>query len=256
MDLKDYAASIGYYDERSTSSRTALLVGYSGSGKTTLAGTFPSPFVLDADKGGASLSLLHIPYLELHRGDKTHEICMKVLDDIGKKRGPFEKLEVKTLVLDSLTALGDFLLVEAMMYPWRNTKLIPTSPEKLRPDQNHYGMVLIRYKNIIKMAQDLGLNIVATSGVRTETDSNGNITRMIPSLTGSYREIVAHDFDELYYLRVQVLGKIRKFYVHTQPFGSFDLARSKSKKPIIEAVIEDPTYEKIFKIDSEGVKGK
>jgi hypothetical protein len=154
---------------------------------------------------------------------------------------------VKTLVLDSLTALGDFLLVEAMMYPWSNTKLAPSSPEKLRPDQNHYGMVLIRYKNIIKMAQDLGLHIVATCGIRSETDSNGNITRMIPSLTGSYREIVAHDFDELYYLRVKKVGKERIFYAHTQPYGVFDLARSKSKKPIVEAVIENPTFEKIFK---------
>lgn len=245
--ITDWIKEIGFYDKMEMDRRTVLLCGKGGSGKTTLAATFPNPFFLDADKGGASLANLHVPYVELHRGDKTHEVCYNILDRLAAKKDPFDKLEVKTLVFDSLTALGDFLLYESMKYPWSNTKLAPTAPEKLRPDQTHYGMVLVRFKNLIKYAQDLGLHIVATAGVRTNTDNRGNILDREPNLIGSYREIVDHDFDEVYYMKPKK-GKDGKrvYMVYTTNKDLFNCAKTRSKKPPVPETIENPTFQKLF----------
>jgi len=242
MNIQDWASEIGYYNEAAKDHVRLLVYGESGAGKTTFAGTFPSPFVLDSDKGGRTLKDKTIPFLPLHRGDRVFEICSNVLLKLEKKESPFDELKVETLVFDSLTSLADMLMVEAMRYPAPGHS--PKDPNRVKPEWDHYSMIQNRMKHLMKYAQDLGLNVVGTAGIKLERDEVLGSFVGKPNIIGGYRDLIAHDFDEVYYLDCEEQSgeKPPKYVAHTTKYRYFE---AKSRDGIKDRV-EDPTYLKLY----------
>ena len=242
MDLTNWASSIGYYNTQAKDHIRLLVYGESGSGKTTLASTFPKPFILDTDKGGRTLKDKEIPFLPLHRGDRVFDICVNVLTKLEKKESPFDSLQVETLVLDSLTALADDFIVEAMKYP--SPGMAAKDPARFKPEWDHYALVQNRMKHIIKYAQDLCLNVVGTAGVKLEKDEILGTFIGRPNIVGGYRDMVAHDFDEVYYLACeeQGQGKPPSYLAYTSRYRYYE---AKSRDGLRDKV-ESPTYLKLY----------
>lgn len=242
MTLQDWAQSIAYYNEKAGGKIRLLVYGESGAGKTTLAGTFPLPFFIDTDKGGRTLKEKHIPFLELSRGDQTFAILWDLLQKLEKKAAPFDLLTIETLVFDSLTSLADFLLVEAMKHPPAGVS--PKDPNKSKPEWDHYSLVQARMKALMKYSQDLGLNVVATAGVKLERDEILGTFVGKPNIVGGYRDVVAHDFDECYYLDCEEKGsgKPPEYVAHTHRYRYFE---AKSRDGIQDRVV-NPRYETLW----------
>ena len=95
----------------------------------------------------------------------------------------------------------------------------------------------------MKGAQDIGLNVVATCGVKLERDEIRGTFVGKPNIVGGYRDVVAHDFDEVYYMTVVNAGKKWKYLTYTRKYSYFE-AKSRTKLP---SELEDITYEKLAK---------
>ena len=117
MTTKDWMDSLGFYDETTTDRVSIAAYGETKSGKTTFAGTFPKPFFIDTDRGGRTLKKLHIPHISIPPYDRTFDLINDILIKLRQKEPPFDKLEVETLVFDSVTALADFLIYDLLLHP-------------------------------------------------------------------------------------------------------------------------------------------
>jgi len=242
MDLKTWATQIGYYNEQANETVRLLVYGEAGSGKTTFASTFPKPFFLDSDRGGRALKGEKIPFLALRRGDRIFDICYNVLTKLEKKEPPFDALEVETVVFDSLTSLADMLMVESMVYPSPGNP--PQNPDAVKASWDNYSQVQNRLKHLLKYSQDLGLNVVATAGVKLERDEILGSFIGKPNIVGGYRDLVGHDFDELYYLACeeQGQGKPPAYVAYASKFRYFE-AKSRDG---FKGRILDPSYIKLY----------
>jgi hypothetical protein len=242
LNVQDWANQIAFYNQAAKGKVRLLVYGESGSGKTTLAGTFPNAFFIDTDKGGRTLKDKHIPFLEMHRGEQTFFIIWDLLQRLEKKAAPFDKIPVETLVFDSLTSLADFLLVEAMKFP--PAGMTARDPNKSKPEWDHYALVQSRMKSLMKYAQDLGLNVVATAGVKLERDEILGSFVGKPNIVGSYRDLVAHDFDECYFLDCEEkgLGKPPEYVAHTHKFRYFE---AKSRDGVADRIV-NPSYDTLW----------
>jgi len=252
MDIKSWIDEVNFYDQVAKEHIRLLLYGEAGSGKTTFAGTFPRPFFLDSDKGGRTLKDKKIPFLALRRGDRVFDICYNVLTRIEKKEPPFDKLEIDTIVFDSLTSLADMLIVESMVYPSPGSP--PQNPDIVKASWDNYSQLQNRLKHLLKYSQDLGLNVVATAGVKLERDEILGSFIGKPNIVGGYRDLVSHDFDSVFYLECVDVGRGKppKYVAHTSKYRYFE---AKSRDGMM-GVIESPAYERLWGLDIEEQKNK
>ena len=144
-NLENWMERIGYYDQPGASSSKvrALFYGPTGCGKTTLAATFPNPFFIDTDKGGKVLNDQHIPFISLERGEKIYKPIIGILNKIKNNEKPFDEIKVETLVIDSLTALADLILVESMKYPQTSNMRVKDHLTE-KPEYDHWNLLLQR----------------------------------------------------------------------------------------------------------------
>lgn len=236
--IRDWIADLGFYDLPAVAGRRKVLVyGESGAGKTHLLGTFPDPFVIDSDGGGLTLAALHIPFVPIKRGEKCFERVMDILRCLQRREPPFDNpnLPVQTIGFDSLTAMADCFLVEAMLYP--GPEKAPRDPTKQKPEWDDYSAVQARMKTAIKFAEDLGLHVVATAGVKLERDEVLGTFIGKPNIVGSYRDVVAHDFDEEYYLEAVTAQGKTTYKLYTSKVKYYE-AKSRAKVKSCD----DPTY--------------
>ena len=220
-----------------------LVYGEAGSGKTMLASTFPDPFFIDTDHGLASIER-KVPFISLKRGDKVFDTCRSILRKAENKEPPFDKVPIKTIVFDSVTSLADALLYECLWYPGPGKSR--RDPTLTKPDWDDYNSIQNKLKTLMKGAQDIGLNVVATCGVKLERDEIRGTFVGKPNIVGGYRDVVAHDFDEVYFLNVSNSGKKWRYVAYTRKYSYFE-AKSRTKLP---AEIDDLTYETLKELSS------
>ena len=235
-----WAEKIGFYDDEKTQQIRVLLYGEMGSGKTTLAGSFPNPFFIDTDKGGLTLKEKRIPNVKLERGNKTFDEIMDILHKIKAKEKPFD-MKIDTLVIDGITALADFLLVDILKYP----KIVgKTSRDitKVKPEWDDYSVLGNELRAIMKYLQDINLNIVATCGVKLEKDEIRGTFIGQPNIVGGFRNVVGHEFNEVYYMETKNRAGGIDYVIHFQKSGYFAAKSQLHKK----GIIKNASYEELF----------
>lgn len=239
MSLESWIKDIGYYNESISCGRTrALLFGDTGVGKTRLAGTFPHPFFLDSDKGGKTLEGMRIPYLPLERTGRVFDTVMEVLRNYQAGKPPFDTLKVETFVFDSLTSLADMLMVEAM----RTVGKVAVDANREKPSWDHYAVIQARLKTIIKFAQDLVANVVATCGTKLEKDDVRGTFVGKPNIIGGYRDLVSYDFDDVVYMTCEGTQTQRKYLAYTGKISYYE-AKTRSG---LDFKYENPSYQSMY----------
>jgi hypothetical protein len=153
----------------------------------------------------------------------------------------FKKHKIKTIVFDSLTAIAEMILIEAMMYPVGGGT--PKNPNTEKPDWDDYNSVLNRTKYIMKYCQDLGYNIIVICGEKLEKDEITGTFVGEPNIVGSYRRSAAHDFDEMYYMETKEAREGTEYYLYTVKHKYYN---AKSRLGV-EAVIKDPSFNTVYK---------
>ena len=88
-----------------------------------------------------------------------------------------------------ITALADFLLVDILKYPKVNGK---TSRDitKVKPEWDDYSVLGNELRAIMKYLQDMGINIVATCGVKLEKDEIRGTFIGQPNIVGGFRNVI------------------------------------------------------------------
>ena len=260
MTTKDWFEEIGFYDETSTDRVRIAIYGDTKVGKTTLGGSFPKPFFIDTDRGGRTLKKLHIPHISIPPYDRTFDLINDILIKLGQKEAPFDKLEIDTVVFDSVTALADFLIYDLLLHPLgvqvggRSQRDMKRSPSKFKPERDDYGVLRIRLNQIFTMAKDLPVNVVAICGEKMEQGKPDDAFLGKPAIVGSYRDMIGYAFDEYYHMATEGAGEKTKYVIHLRPHilkGIHYMAGSRDGMP---AKIENPSYQKLFEALKESEK--
>lgn len=238
--ITDWVSRIGFYNKVTGAKVRALLYGDTGVGKTRLAGTFPFPFFIDSDKGGRTLQQSDIPVLLLERGERVFQLIFDIMRKLKAHEAPFDKLKVETLVFDSLTSLADMLMIEAMKYPAPGKN--PMDANLQKPEWDHYSLIQNRLKSLIKFAQDLDVNVVATCGTKLEKDDVRGTFVGKPNIVGGFRDLVGYEFDDVVYMAIEGGLKDRKYVAYTTRISYYE-AKSRSG---LDPRYEDPTYPKMY----------
>jgi hypothetical protein len=238
LSIASWIERIGYYDKGQSSKARVLLFGDTGVGKTRLAGSFPSPFFLDSDRGGKTLVGQTIPFLSISRDGKVFDEVMEILRALQQSSAPFNTLKVETLVFDSVTSLADMLMTEAM----KTTGKIAIDPNKEKPEWSHYSIVQARLKTIIKFAQDLDINVVATCGTKLEKDDIRGTFIGKPNILGGYRDVISYDFDDVVFMTCEGTQDSRKYMAYTGKISYFE-AKTRSG---LNFKYQNPSYSSMW----------
>lgn len=241
-----YDFSPTYTDGTKNKFIRCLLIGPSGAGKTRLAGAFPNPFVINCDKGLATLRQKHIPYYTIEPYTKAHTIVLEIMKACKLGTAPFDSLKVETLVIDSLTSLSDLMELELVKFPREASGEANKEVMSLPDFRVHRRRVL----NLVRYAQDLPVNVVFTANLKTDKDEITGSLIQVPSVAGAQlpTEMPAL-FDEVYYMERD--SKEQEYCLYTKSFRWFKEGKTRYELP---EKIKDPSWEILSKAYSAGMK--
>lgn len=229
--------------------RRVMLYGKAGVGKTRLSLQFPHPFIIDTDKGLKTAVKMKVdaPYVAVSRShDPVWKLLTTILKDFREKKVPFK---VETIVIDSMSALSEALMYDAMKRPPRvmtkkGEMLQSMNRDDVKPQWDHYDLIKSRLLTLCDEIADLNLNLVATAGIKLEKDDVSGAYIGEPNILGGFRHIALHAFDEVYYMDVEGLGKNKIYALYTTKYRYFD---AKTKEENLPDQVKDPSYEKLYK---------
>ena len=230
-----------------------LSCGRAKTGKTFFACSYPKPFVINCDKGLATIRDKDIPYIDIERmtddnkNDRDvlnrYKDVLQVIKDIKYQEGTYWDMLKKikympeTIVLDSLSALSDLMEAEIMISP----------PDKR--DRNEqlqiqdYGLIGRRIFGLVDILREAPYHIVCTIGLDLKQSDTGSFLDQ-PMATGSkLGPQLPHFFDEVY---LHEYDKDKEQWTLTpQQSKRFPFAGSRNgleMKPFY-----NPTYDKLRK---------
>ena len=196
-----------------------MVVGDYGTGKSVFGSSFPTPgHVFDIDKHiliyrGLDFSYSQYPLTSLGWVDFEKDVL-----EVAKK---VEDGEIKTVIMDSTTALTDLAMERALQLdPKRN-------PETRGPLWNvHYQIVKNLVEGKLRKLISLKCNLLINSHWKITLDAKtGAVLAVNPMLTGMLSSIIPGYFDEVYYAFTKMDAGKPVYYLRTLPRG-FYKARS------------------------------
>jgi hypothetical protein len=216
------AYSVETYTPNRKGPVSALMYGPAGSGKTTLAASFPEPLIIDMDRGLKSLEK-PVKRIKLAGVAGAYDIVIEILRDALLGTGEFAAgkslVGVKTIIIDSITALAnEYLMPELML-------TVPDTRKTEGPKFEEYGKLKYRMNQLSSIIKDLSakMNVILTATPIAEKDDRTGITMGRPDIIGSYRETIGAVVDEEYYLEAQVInGAAPKFKLYAAPRGVYE----------------------------------
>jgi hypothetical protein len=226
--------------------KKVLAYGETKAGKTYLGGTFPSPFVIDADHSLVGLPNHDIPVLTLSRADvaskkeSPYELVYETIRALRDNVEPFKTSHtgLQTLMIDGVTSLADLFLVEVML-DGRIGKQI-RDPIYTKATFDEYGTLVARLETVFTVVDDLDLNIYVTAGLKMDKDEASGMILAMPDVVGSFRQSIGHRFDAVLYLANE---KGKHIAYCTPPYPKYPCG---IRNWIGPDKIENPTFEKIF----------
>ena len=203
----------------------ALFYGKAGVGKTTCAMQFPSPYLIDTERGAENTQYAEI--LEKQNGAifQTTDFDELVTE---VKALLTEKHEFKTLVIDPLTTIYDSLLDK--------------SANKVGTEfGRHYGEANKQMKRLLNLLLRLDMNVIITSHAKNEYGTNLSV---LGQTFDCYKKLdylfdLVIEIDKRGLDRVGVVKKSRiKTFAELEEFPfSFDVMASKYGKDIINKAV-------------------
>jgi hypothetical protein len=236
-----------------------LLAGRPKVGKTLLAATWPSPLIINADRGLAVLAHrgIKVPSITLSRMTveskdaglnswlDVHEIIQSLISRKGRWWDEIKGLkpQPQTLVIDSLSSWFELLEAEIMAKPVIKDK--KAGEQWL--DLKDYGIIQNRGFGVINSAKDLPMHLVCTCGVKTIEDKDSGRTYEIPALTGTaIGERVAHLFNDVLLLYSETDKDASKPRYYATPLPQRTTPYVGVRTLDIDGPVLNPTYEKLI----------
>lgn len=192
-----------------------LVYGDSGVGKTVLGSTAPNPVIISAERGLLSLADKDIPVAEVTS-----------LRDILKAFDMLSKSEYDTIVLDSLSEIGEVLLVEF--------KQQEKDPRKA------YGRMAEELYAFTRKFRDLDKHVLFIAKCEMLKDEESGRVSYRPSTPGqSFTTSIPYMFDEVFCMRIGKVDGVVKRYLQTQPDLQYT-AKDRSGKLLLK---EEPNMQ-------------
>lgn len=234
--------------------KKVLVLGKAGTGKTTFASTFPNWLFLDFDK-----NMRVIPDVEkrqsnripFQRGDDIESMVKDIFQSYTEKDGPFapdgQFSHIETIVIDSVHKMSEWML----FYIVKN--VLKKNPKKDKPGFDGYNQLKGSWSEIVEAMKDAPCNIVALSGVRTYEKENEGTIEIQPMIEGAYRDMIAHEFGEVYYFDRESKGfgtKATVDYVgFTNVYKNINMLKTTHKFEDgsgLPYMFKNPTYDKLY----------
>jgi len=230
---------LGYYDDVGVQCMRTLLYGAMGTGKTTLLATFPGVFIIDTDAGGMTIRKKHVRFVPCYEAKGIIKRVLSILAAAKSHNPPFDKGDIKTIALDSISVFSNSAIVDLIAQTGRD-------PMEVKAGYDEYGRLLNVQLAIGKLLKSLSreYNIVVTALPTVDKDENTGSMIGGPLLVGQYRNLIGADFDEVYYLATEGTKDNVKHVLYTSKTSFFD---AKTRIGGLPYKMEDPTYDKLAK---------
>ena len=205
--------------ELETSLLKVLVLGDYGTGKSVFASSFPQPgYVFDFDNGMVTYEggdWLYDTFAATAAGWVAFE---KALPEVEKE---IKAGNIKTVVVDSLTSLGDCAMERAM-------QLDPKRSVEGGPIWNvHYQIQKNLVAPKIRRILSYPCNIVITGHWKVQQDAQtGSISSIDLLIVGDLSAKVPGYFDEVYAAGTTGMGSNLRYILRTAPYGLYK-ARSR-----------------------------
>lgn len=216
-----------------------LVYGDPGVGKTVLAASASlvpemSP-VLFIDVEGGMLSAASMGFEVDVVRVQTWRDMQKVYDALYD-----EETEYRTVVLDSLTEIQKFSMLNIM----KEVMAADGSRDPDIPSIREWGKNIEQTRKTVRAFRDLPVNTILTALAMSDKDPRTNLTKTKPSLSGKLSNEVAGFFDEVLYYYVKMVDKELRRYILTDKTDKEEAKDRSGRLP--RPVMEAPTMRKIY----------
>lgn len=233
--------------EDGTFYKKVLVMSKAGGGKTTLAGTFPNWLLLDFDKNSRVLEKLEggeerlkTHRLPFSRGDDVETGLTQTFMAFMEKEGPFAEGEiwsdVETIIIDSIHKYASFLA-----YYINTVVLRKKATDKMGYDG--WGLLKSSLETLGELIKDVPCHVVATCGVKTFERDDGT-QEVMAMLDGSYKDLISHEYGEVYYLDRQFRNGKTTYKGYSNIFGMIKML--KTTTPGLPREFINPTFERLY----------
>lgn len=199
-----------------------LLVGPPGTGKTTACLSFPRPYIADCDNNlsgvarqGRSFLYDTISVDEPNETQRWEKLLLCV-------RSAAHSADVGTIIIDSITAVGDYVIDHVCRINGRTRKDMRIQD---------WGEIFITMKKFIVGSRMLGKPVIFTAHEAYDKDEATGILKFRIAFPGQMRDIIAALFSDMWHTEVvDVPGKPPSYVVRVMPTARIECKNSLGAK--------------------------
>ncbi len=243
-------SSINQVSQQTSNGVKCVIYGDSGIGKTMLTATAPRPLLLSAEGGELSLSVANRKRVFGDNTECLQDFPVVTMPRIGNKPTKAEidaplntmrevysylvtnKDGIQTLVIDSLSEIAEIIL--------------SSLKANVRDARQAYGELSEKITSIIRLLNELPINIVYICKASKLTDTSGGVCGLTPSMPGkNLGSTLPYLMDEIFYYKTIKQDNQTYRVLCTQPDSDYCQYQAKDRSGAL-AVFESPNLTTIF----------
>lgn len=217
-----------------------LLCGLPGTGKTTgVLRAFPAPYVADCDNNLSSAARTMVKEskefwfdtMKLENGKEVadSDCWLRLMTEI--KVATLQP-NIKTIVVDSLTTVSDFLM-------WHILKKQNRTDGKMQIQD--WGTLKETMAKFVTACRSQGKLVVFTAHEKYDKDESTGRMKFSVNWPGQFADIMPGYFSDFWQCQTKVVGDKVSYVVRTQPTPYFALKNSLGLPPELELTQENIT---------------